>query len=129
MSQVPTIPMTPEQGSSELAWISRVQLLLIPVGGLLWLLKSWRASLVFVIGCAASLGFWHVHGWLVARMLAPSGRWFYGSLSFLKLALIGAVLYEMIKLFPGEHIPLTTGILSFVLAIVLLAVRQFSDPS
>ncbi|WP_005036147.1 ATP synthase subunit I [Holophaga foetida] len=125
------IPMSPDPGSIHMVWIGRFQLALLPLGGLLWLLKSWRASLVFLVGGLASIGFWYTHRWVVARMLTPSLRlrWFYAVLSLLKLALIALVLYGMIEHFPGETLPLVTGVLLFVLGILLEAVRLVFNPT
>jgi hypothetical protein len=112
-------------GGGSLRWIGRFQFVLLPLGALLWLFKSPRASLVFLVGALASLAFWWLHRWLVARMLTPSRklRWFYGILGFGKLALIGCILYGMMSYSPGEVLPLTTGILLFVEGILLEAIR------
>nr|WP_320133146.1 ATP synthase subunit I [uncultured Holophaga sp.] len=132
----PVIPMTPihaepDPGSLHLVWIGRFQGALLVLGTLLWLLKSWRASLVFLTGGAISVGFWAVHRWLVTRMLTPSRRrrWFYAVLQLGKLALIGLLLYGMMGEFPGETIPMASGILLFVAGILLEAVRLLLHPA
>ena len=38
------------------------------------LFRSWRAALVFALAGLASMLFWHLHRWIVARMLTPSVR-------------------------------------------------------
>lgn len=131
MTTTLTVPMSPDPGSIHMVWIGRFQLALLPLGGVLWLLKSGRASLVFVVGGLASLGFWFAHRWIVARMLTPALRlrWFYALLGLVKLALIAGVLYGMIEYFPGETLPLVTGVLLFVSGILLEAVRLIFNPS
>jgi hypothetical protein len=108
-----------------LFWIQRFQFILLPMGGLLWLLRSRAAALVFVVGGMGSLVFWGLHRFLVARMLTPSlrRRWFYGLLTLAKLALIALLLHGMMERMPGEGLPLATGLLLFVAAILLEAVR------
>jgi len=63
-------------------------------------------------------------------MLTPSvrKRWFYGLLGFSKLALIALLLRGMMACLPGEALPLATGILLFVLAILVEAVRLVFHP-
>ena len=121
----------PDPGTVHMVWIGRFQWALLPLGGLLWLLKSGQAAGIFLLGGVASLGFWYLHRWVVARMLTPSLRlrWFFALLSLLKLALIGLLLYGMMEHFPGEALPLATGILLFVLSILLEAVRLIFNPS
>ena len=118
-------PETAEPGVEHLVWIQRFQLVLLPLGGLLWLLRSGDAALAFLAGAAGSLVFWGLHRFLVARMLTPSlrRRWFYGLLTFAKLALIALLLHGMMERMPGEGLPLATGLLLFVAAILLEAVR------
>jgi hypothetical protein len=120
----------PEEGDLHLIWIGRFQLLLLGLGALLWALRSWRAGLVFTVTGLASLGFWHLHRWVVGRMLTPSvrKRWVYGFLGLLKLALIAIVLRGMMSCFPGEGIPLAIGILVFVGGILLEAFRLMLWP-
>ena len=64
-------------------------------------------------------------GNLTGRMLTPSvrRRWFYAGLTLLKLALLTVLLRGMIEVLPGEGLPLATGILLFVAAILLEALR------
>lgn len=118
-------PESADPGSEHLAWILRFQLALLPAGGLAWLLKSRLAALAFLAGGAGSLLFWGLHRFLTARMLTPSlrRRWFYAILTVLKLALLALLLRGMMGALPGEGLPLATGILLFVAAILLEAVR------
>jgi len=63
--------------------------------------------------------------------LTPSGRrrWLYGFLSLGKLALIALVLRGMMGKYPAEALPLATGVLLFVAAILLEALRlAFQKP-
>ncbi len=114
-----------DPGAEHLAWILRFQLILLPVGGLAWLLRSRRASVAFLSGGLGSLAFWGLHRFLTGRMLTPSlrRRWFYGLLTVLKLALLALLLRGMMDALPGEGLPLATGVLLFVAAILLEAVR------
>ncbi len=114
-----------EPGWEHLVWIQRFQFMLLPVGALLWRLCSRDAALAFLVGGLGSLVFWGLHRFLVARMLTPSlrRRWFYGLLTFAKLALIALLLHGMMERMPGEGLPLATGLLLFVAAILLEAVR------
>jgi len=120
----------PDPGAGHLRRIGRVQLVLWPLGSLAWLLKGRNAALAFAAGGLASLAFWHLHAWAVGRMLTPSvrKRWFYGLLGFSKLALIALLLRGMMACLPGEALPLATGILLFVLAILVEAVRLVFHP-
>ena len=117
-------PETPV-GEQHLLWIQRFQLILVPAGGLLWLFRSRWATLAFLAGGAGSLLFWWLHRILTARMLTPSlrRRWFYGLLSFAKLALIALLLRGIMDRMPNEGVPLATGLLLFVAAILLEAIR------
>jgi hypothetical protein len=119
-----------DPGAVHLAWIGRFQWALLGLGTALWGLRSWRASLVFAAGGLASLAFWHLHRWIIARMLTPSvrRRWIYGGLTLLKLALIAAVLRGMMVCFPAEVLPLSVGILLFVAGILLEALRLILHP-
>lgn len=119
------MPEAPDPGSTHLLWIQRFQLILLPIGCLGWALKSWRAAAAFFAGGLGSLVFWSLHRLITARMLTPSvrRRWFYGGLTLLKLALLTLLLRGMMEVLPGEGLPLTTGILLFVAAILLEAVR------
>ena len=118
-------PERPDPGSEHLLWIQRFQLILLPLGGVAWLLRSRDASLAFLAGGAGSLVFWGLHRFLVARMLTPSlrRRWFYGLLTLAKLALIALLLHGMMDRMPGEGLPLATGLLLFVAAILMEAAR------
>ena len=120
----------PEPGSIHLLWIGRFQLLLLGLGLPLWVLKGWRAALVFGVAGLASLLFWSLHRFVVGRMLTPSvrKRWFYAILAVMKLALIGGVLRGMMNCFPAEVLPLVTGILIFVGGILLEAIRLAISP-
>jgi hypothetical protein len=79
----------------------------------------------FLAGGLGSLIFWSLHRFITGRMLTPSvrRRWFYGGLTVLKLALLTLILRGMMELLPGEGLPLATGILLFVAAILLEALR------
>jgi hypothetical protein len=96
---------------------------LLPLGGAAWLLRSGRASLVFLAGGAASILFWNLHRWVVGGMLTPSlrRRWLFAFLVLLKLALIVILLRGMMVCFPLEVLPFVTGILLFSASIVLEA--------
>ncbi len=100
---------TPDPGEGHLIWIGRFMLALWPLG---------------------SLAFWFLHRWIVARMLTPSvrRRWFYGFLGLAKLALIVLLLRGMMACLPREALPLATGILLFVGAILLEALRLVLRP-
>ena len=119
-----------DPGKNHLVWIGRFQWILLAAGILLWLLKSWRASAAFAAGGLASLAFWHLHGWIISRMLTPSvrRRWIYGTLGLAKLALIVLVLRGMMIYFPAETLPLAAGILLFVGGILLEACRLIVRP-
>jgi len=125
------IPMSLDPGKIHMVWIGRFQAALLPLGALLWRLRSGRAALVFLVAGLTSLIFWQAHRWIVARMLTPSLRlrWFYAVLGLVKLALIAGVLYGMMEYFPGETLPLVTGVLLFVSGILLEAVRLVFNPS
>ena len=115
----------PDPGSAHLRWITRFQVLLLPIGALAWLLRGPRAALAFAAGACASLAFWALHRVIVAHMLTPKVRlrWFYGVLAALKLALIALVLRGMMMALPAEGLPLATGLLLFVVGILLEALR------
>ena len=119
------VPEAPDPGSIHLLWIQRFQLILLPIGGLGWAFRSWRAALAFLAGGLGSLAFWSLHRFITGRMLTPSvrRRWFYAGLTLLKLALLTVLLRGMIEVLPGEGLPLATGILLFVAAILLEALR------
>ncbi|HNX31199.1 MAG TPA: hypothetical protein PKM35_06300 [Holophaga sp.] len=119
-----------DPGRNHLVWIARFQWGLLAVGIFSWLAKSWKASAAFAIGGLASIAFWHLHGWIISRMLTPSARrrWFYGALALAKLALIVLVLREMMVCFPAETLPLSVGVLLFVGGILLEACRLVVRP-
>lgn len=123
-------PATEDPGTSHLVWIGRFMLALWPLGCALWLLRSPSAALAFGVGGLGSLGFWHLHRWVVGRMLDPSvrRRWFFALLGLLKLALIVLLLRGMMACLPAEARPLATGILLFVGAILLEALRLILWP-
>ena len=114
-----------DPGTHHLTWIERFMLILWPLGALAWLFRSRWAALAFAAGGLVSLGFWFLHRWVVGRMLTPSvrRRWFFGLLGLLKLALIVVLLRGMMASLPREALPLATGILLFVGAILLEALR------
>ena len=122
--------MAPDAGSDHLMWIGRFQLVLLGLGLPLWILKGWRACLVFGVAGLASLLFWNMHRWVVSGMLTPAlrKRWLYAILGLSKLALIGLVLRGMMICFPAEVVPLVTGILIFVGGILLEAIRLALSP-
>ncbi len=122
---VAPVPEVPAPGSDHLLWIQRFQLILLPIGGIAWLFSSWRAALAFLAGGLGSLGFWSLHRFITSRMLTPAvrRRWFYGGLTVVKLALLTLLLRGMMEVLPGEGLPLATGILLFVAAILLEALR------
>lgn len=117
-------------GLAHLVWIARFQLLLLLVGAPLWLMRSGRSALVFLLAGALSLAFWHLHRFLVDRMLTPSvrRRWFYGFLAMGKLALLAAGARGIMTCFPAETLPFTVGILLFVGGILLEAGRLIFHP-
>ncbi len=113
-------------GRGHLRWVTRFQVALLPLGGLLWgLLGGRTAALAFLVGGLASLSYWGLHWLLTARMLTPSVRvrWLYAFLSLGKLALIIVVLRVMIARYPAETLPLVTGVLLFVAGLLLEAFR------
>ena len=128
-------PEDPDPGGEHLVWIFRFQIGLMATGALFWLLRSWVAALVFLAGSCGSLAFWSLHRFQVARMLNEKVRlrWVYGSLVFLKLALIVLILRGMMGRYPAEVLPLVMGLLLFVLAILFEALRlmglSFFHPS
>ena len=115
-----------DDGSEHLRQITRFMIALGLAGFPLWgLLRSWTAALAFGVGALTSLAFWSLHRILTARMLTPSvrRRWLYGFLSLGKLALIALVLRGMMAWYPAEALPLAMGVLLFVAAILLEALR------
>jgi hypothetical protein len=119
-----------DAGAIHLRRIGWNQVGLLAVGGLAWLLKSPRAALVFVLAGLASMAFWHLHRWIVARMLTPSVRlrWLYGALVVLKLALLALFLRGIMDFFPLEVLPSVTGVLLFIASILVEAVWLIFRP-
>lgn len=114
------------EGEDHLRHITRFMAVLALTGVVPWgLFRSWRAALAWLVGAGTSFAFWALHQFLTGRMLNPKVRirWFYGFLSLGKLALIAFVLRGMIGLYPEEALPLALGILLFVAAILIEAVR------
>jgi hypothetical protein len=126
------MPEAGDDGSEHLRRISAFMVVLALLGLPLWgFLRSWTAALAFGVGALTSLAFWSLHRFLTARMLTPSvrRRWLYGFLSLGKLALIAIVLRGMMNNYPAEALPLATGVLLFVAAILLEALRlAFQKP-
>ena len=115
-----------DEGEDHLRRVTGAMVILAVLGIPLWgFLRSWTAALAFGVGALASLGFWTLHRVLTARMLTPSvrRRWLYGFLSLGKLALIALVLRGMMGYYPTEALPLAMGVLLFVAAILLEALR------
>jgi hypothetical protein len=114
---------TEDGGAGHLRRIGWIQIGLLPLGSGVWFARSWKASLVFALGGAASILFWNLHRWVVGGMLTPSvrRRWIFGFLVLLKLALIVLLLRGMMVCFPTEVLPFVTGILLFSVSIVLEA--------
>ncbi|WP_243294222.1 hypothetical protein [Geothrix mesophila] len=115
-----------DEGEDHLRRVTWTMVALGLLGVPLWgFLRSWTAALAFGVGALASLGFWVLHRYLMARMLTPSvrRRWLYGFLSIGKLALIALVLRGMMGRYPAEALPLAMGVLLFVAGILLEALR------
>jgi len=112
-----------DPGSIHLTRIAWLQAGLLVLGAGAWRLRSGRATLAFFLAGLASMLFWHLHRWIVARMLTPSVRvrWVFGFLGLGKLALLALILRGMMECFPLEVIPSVTGILLFSAAILLEA--------
>lgn len=119
-----------DPGSGHLARIAWFQAGLLPLGALAWTLRGREAALVFAVSGLASVLFWHLHRWIVARMLTPSvrRRWVFGCLGLVKLALLALVLRAMMDCFPKEVLPSATGILLFSASILLEAVYLLLRP-
>ena len=122
--------MAADPGGQHLVRIARYQVVLLVSGGCAWLLRSWRAALVYAVAGLASIAFWHLHRWIVVRMLTPSVRlrWLFGFLVLVKLALIAFILRAIMDSFPMEVIPSVTGILLFVASIMLEAIHLMFRP-
>ena len=123
-------PDTEDPGSSHLTRIAWFQAGLLLLGSAAWALRSGRAALVFGLAGMGSMLFWHLHRWIVARMLNPSVRvrWAYGFLVVVKLALIALILRGIMDCFPTEVIPSVTGILLFSGSILAEAVYLMFRP-
>ena len=119
-----------DPGAIHLTRIAWFQVGLLLVGACAWLLRSGRAALVFALAGLASMLFWHLHRWIVARMLTPSVRlrWVFGFLVLVKLALIALILRGIMDSFPMEVLPSVTGILLFSASILLEAVYLVFRP-
>jgi hypothetical protein len=110
-------------GAIHLKWIWRFQIILLPIGTILWCLKSIISSIVFFAGGLLSLSIWFFHIWVVSRMLSTSirHRWLYAILGTSKLVLIVFALRAIIKHFHLEALPFVVGLLLFVAAIMIEA--------
>jgi len=112
-------------GTIHLRWVERFHVLLLPFGFAGWIAKSYISSVIFLLGGTLSLVFWHWHKWAVGRMLTPSAkrRWFFALIGVSKLGLITILLYVTINYFRMELLPFVSGLLLFVVAILLEAAR------
>ena len=119
-----------DPGAVHLTRIAWFQVGLLLLGACAWLLRSGRAALVFALAGLASMLFWHLHRWIVVRMLTPSVRlrWAYGALVVVKLALIAFILRGIMDCFPLEVIPSVTGILLFCASILVEAIYLVFRP-
>jgi len=119
-----------DSGSIHLTRIAWFQVGLLFLGAAAWLLRSGRAALVYGMAGLASMLFWHLHRWIVARMLTPSVRmrWVFGFLVLVKLALIALILRGIMDSFPVEVLPSVTGILLFSASILCEAVYLIFRP-
>jgi hypothetical protein len=113
----------PDPGARHLVRIGWYQVGLLLLGSAAWLARSRAAALVYLVAGLASMAFWHLHRWIVARMLTPSVRlrWAYGALILVKLALIAVILRAIMESFPSEVLPSVTGILLFSASILVEA--------
>ena len=116
----------PDPGSGMLKSIARIQWVLLLPGALAWSLRGRNAAFAFAVGGLVSIAFWSLHRILVAKMLTPKVRlrWFYGFLTLVKLALIVLCLRGMMVIVPQEGLPMATGLMLFVAAILLVAGGQ-----
>ncbi len=116
----------PDPGSGTLKAVGRIQWMLMPLGAFLWAFRGRNAVFAFVVGSLVSVAFWSLHRILVAKMLTPKVRlrWFYGFLTLVKLALIVLCLRGMMVIVPQEGLPMATGLMLFVMAILLVAGGQ-----
>ncbi len=119
-----------DPGSVHLTRIAWFQVGLLLLGACAWRFRSRRAALVFGLAGLASMLFWHLHRWIVVRMLTPSVRlrWGFGFLVLVKLALIALILRGIMDSFPMEVLPSVTGILLFSASILLEAVYLMFRP-
>ncbi len=103
--------------------VGRIQWVLVLPGALLWALRGRNAVFAFLVGSLVSMAFWSLHRIIVAKMLTPKVRlrWFYGSLTIVKLALIMLCLHGMMVIVPQEGLSMATGLMLFVAAILLVA--------
>jgi hypothetical protein len=123
-------PAIEDAGAVHLNRIGWYQVGLLAAGGTAWLARSGTAALVFILAGLASMAFWHLHRWIVARMLTPSVRlrWLYGVLVVVKLALLAIFLRGIMDFFPLEVLPTVTGILLFIASIMVEAVYLMFRP-
>jgi hypothetical protein len=123
-------PGAEDPGAVHLNRIAWFQAGLLVLGGAAWGLRSVRATLVFGLAGLGSMLFWHLHRWIVGRMLNPSVRvrWAYGFLVVVKLALIALILRGIMDCFPTEVIPAVTGILLFSGSILVESVYLIFRP-
>jgi hypothetical protein len=119
-----------DPGAAHLTRIAWFQPGLLVLGSAAWCLRSGRAALVFALAGLGSMLFWHLHRWIVARLLNPSVRvrWAYGFLILVKLALIALILHGIMDCFPTEDIAAVTGILLFSGSILVEAVYLIFRP-
>lgn len=123
-----------DPGSGTLKAINRIQWILLVPGALVWSLRGRNAIFAFTVGGLISIAFWSLHRIIVAKMLTPKVRlrWFYGFLTLVKLALIVLGLRGMMMIVPQEGLPMATGLMLFVVAILLVAgwqaVASFRTP-
>ena len=124
------VAMPDDAGAAHLTRIGWYQVGLLVLGAAAWGLRSRRAALAYALAGLASMLFWHLHRWIVARMLTPSVRlrWAFGFLVLLKLALIAFILRGIMDCFPLEVIPAVTGILLFCASIMVEAIHLIFRP-
>jgi hypothetical protein len=110
--------------SNHLVRISWFQVSLLLCGVLSWMILSLRAGFVFMVTGVVSVLFWHLHRWLIVRVLTPHIRWrlVFGFLIIVKLALIAMILRGIINYFPTEVVPFVTGIMLFSAPILIEAI-------
>ena len=110
--------------AAHLVRITWFQIGLFVLGTLAWTMRSSHACWTFVLTGVVSILFWHLHQWLVTRVLAPNVRWrlVFGLLIIVKLALLVLALRGIIDYFPMEVIPFTTGIMLFSAPVLVEAI-------